>query len=600
VYESDKPISIGTLIQIPLKSHIKKAIILEETDKPSFETFAISEVLPYKFSQIQLSIAKFISQYYFSSLGEALSLFVPHRVGCCRETTPLINGIKNPTLTPPQQKAYKQIKSLDTSLLFGVTGAGKTEIFISLMADTISQGKSAIMLMPEISLTPQMQKRLESYFGDMVAIWHSKLSKKKKEQILDDIYSGKVRIVAGARSALFVPFEDIGLIIVDEEHDDSYKSMSNPRYHARDLAVYMGKKLGAKVLLASATPTPSSYHKYEVIQLKEPYIKTKKTYKFISGYEITDEMIRYIQANYQAHMQTLIFVPTRANFKYLYCSSCGKTHTCPYCSVGMALHRQDKLLKCHYCNYTQAIVQECSFCGASPLLSNRIGTQEAIEQIQSKIPSIKIQQFDKDSITTPNKLKKALKSFDDGDTDILLGTQMLSKGHDYANITLAIVTGMDYVLGLADYRARERAMSLLTQIAGRSGRAKEATILIQSQNQEFFASYLDDYEKFLLDELEFLKMANYPPYSYLARVLISHKDDKKAAKLTLDTATKLQTFEDIEIVGSGKAPIEKISNRYRYQILLKSHKRVDLLKALHSIYTPLSHLQIDIDPVDFS
>jgi primosomal protein N' (replication factor Y) len=266
----------------------------------------------------------------------------------------------------------------------------------------------------------------------------------------------------------------------------------------------------------------------------------------------------------------------------------------------MALHREQKMLKCHYCNFTQIILQECSFCGASPLLSNRIGTQEAIEQIQAALPHIKIQQFDKDSITTPTKLKNALKNFANKKSDILLGTQMLSKGHDYANITLSVITGVDYILGLCDYRARERAMSLVTQIAGRSGRAKEATILIQSNNQEFFQRYLADYEEFIKDELEFLQMASYPPYTYLARVLISNKDDSKAAKTTLDTTSKLKSFEDIEIVGSGKAPIEKIANRYRYHILLKSPQRLKLLQALRSIYTTNKDVQIDIDPIEFS
>jgi primosomal protein N' (replication factor Y) len=397
-----------------------------------------------------------------------------------------------------------------------------------------------------------------------------------------------------------VPFENLGLIIVDEEHDDSYKSINNPRYNARDIAVYMGQKIGAKVLLASATPTPSSYHKYPVIRLKKPYIHTKKTYQFIGGNDITSEIISALRQVHQKGEQSLVFVPTRANFKYLYCSSCGKTHTCPYCSVGMALHREKRLLKCHYCNFTQSIIQECSFCGASPLLSNRIGTQEAIEQIQSQLPDIKIEQFDKDSITTPTKLKKALKNFAEKKSDILLGTQMLSKGHDYANITLSVITGVDYILGLCDYRARERAMSLVTQIAGRSGRAKEATILIQTNNQEFFQSYLNDYEDFIKDELEFLRIASYPPYAYLARVLISNKDDSKAAKMTLDLTTKLKLHTNIEIVGSGKAPIEKIANKYRYHILLKSHQRVSLLQALRDIYTPSRDIQIDMDPIEFS
>jgi len=599
-YESDIDIPIGTLISVPLKSKTKQAIILSKVSKPEFDTSKIESISEYRYSDTQLDIAKFIASYYFSTFSEALSLFVPYKVYQPHSTKTIPQDISKPTLTLAQSKAYEEISSQDISLLFGVTGSGKTEIFISLIADTIKQGKSAIMLMPEISLTPQMQARLERYFGSRVAIWHSKLTKSQKSKILQGIYDGTIDIVAGARSALFVPLLDVGVIIVDEEHDDSYKSINSPRYNARDIAVYMGKKIKAKVLLASATPTPSSYHKYPVVRLKTPYRPTKKSYHFINGNDITPQIIQAIDATYKKGEQSLVFVPTRANFKYLYCSSCGKTHTCPYCSVGMALHREKKMLKCHYCNFTQIIPQECSFCGSSPLLSNRIGTQEAIEQIQSALPHIKIQQFDKDSITTPTKLKNALKNFANKKSDILLGTQMLSKGHDYANITLSVITGVDYILGLCDYRARERAMSLVTQIAGRSGRAKEATILIQSNNQEFFQRYLADYEEFIKDELEFLQMASYPPYTYLARVLISNKDDSKAAKTTLNATSKLKSFEDIEIVGSGKAPIEKIANRYRYHILLKSPQRLKLLQALRSIYTTNKDVQIDIDPIEFS
>jgi primosomal protein N' (replication factor Y) len=599
-YESDIDIPIGTLVSVPLKSKTKQAIILSKVSKPEFDTSKIESISEYRYSDTQLDIAKFMASYYFSTLSEALSLFVPYKVHQPHSTKTIPQDISKPTLTLAQSKAYEEISSQDISLLFGVTSSGKTEIFISLIADTIKQGKSAIMLMPEISLTPQMQDRLERYFGSRVAIWHSKLTKSQKSKILQGIYDGTIDIVAGARSALFVPLLDVGVIIVDEEHDDSYKSINSPRYNARDIAVYMGKKIKAKVLLASATPTPSSYHKYPVVRLKTPYIPTKKNYHFIGGNDITPQIIQAIDTTYKKGEQSLVFVPTRANFKYLYCNSCGKTHTCPYCSVGMALHREKKMLKCHYCNFTQSIIQECSFCGASPLLSNRIGTQEAIEQIQLALPHIKIQQFDKDSITTPTKLKNALKDFANKKSDVLLGTQMLSKGHDYANITLSVITGVDYILGLCDYRARERAMNLVTQIAGRSGRAKEATILIQSNNQEFFQRYLADYEEFIKDELEFLQMASYPPYTYLARVLISNKDDSKAAKTTLDTTSKLKSFEDIEIVGSGKAPIEKIANRYRYHILLKSPQRLKLLQALRSIYTTSKDVQIDIDPIEFS
>ena len=478
-----------------------------------------------------------------------------------------------------------------------MTGSGKTEIFISLMINKIEEGKRCIFLMPEISLTPQMEKRLERYFKKRVIIWHSKLTKKQKDKRLKAIYRGEVDIVAGARSALFTPLKDVGLIIVDEEHDDSYKSMMKPRYHARDMAVYIGAKLKAQVILASATPSLNSYYKYDVVRLKKAFIESNKRYSFIEGTTLTHDIIERIEDNFRRGEQSLLFVPTRGNFKYLYCQNCGKTHLCPYCSVGMALHTYARHLKCHYCNHTEAIRESCSYCGHMPLTTQRIGTVEAKEIIENSIKDIVVEQFDKDSITTHAKLKKALKRFEAKESHILLGTQMLSKGHDYANITLSVILGIDYILGLSDYRAREKAMSLLVQIAGRSGRAKSSEVVIQTSNSDFFNLFLDDYEEFLKDEMEFIKDF-YPPFVSLAKVLISHKDEIKGAKITLDTVNRLKEFNEVEIVGYGKAPIEKIANKFRYQILLRCMDRVPLLKALHTIKSPL--IEIDIDPVDFS
>ncbi len=506
-------------------------------------------------------------------------------------------GIPRPTLSTDQQKAYKQLLKKDRALLFGVTGSGKTEIFISLMIKTIEEGKQCIFLMPEISLTPQMQRRLEKYFGKRIVMWHSKLTKKKKEEILEKIHKNEVDIVAGARSALFTPLSNLGLIIVDEEHDDSYKCMMKPRYHARDMAVYMGQKLGAKVLLASATPSLSSYHKYEVVRLKKPFIETQKNYNYVEGLTLTNGMIKRLEENFRAGEQSLVFVPTRGNFKYLFCQKCGVTHMCPYCSVGMALHRNQRYLKCHYCNYVEAIRSVCSHCGHEPLTSQRIGTQEVKEMIELAISDIVVEQFDRDSITTATKLKNALKRFEAKESHLLLGTQMLSKGHDYANITLSIIFGIDYILGVSDYRARERAMSLLIQIAGRSGRAKSADIIIQTSNRDLFELYLNDYEAFLKDEMFFVEDM-YPPFVTLSRVLISHQKEEKASKITLDTVTKLKEFKDVEIVGHGKAPIERIANKYRFNILLRSKSRKSMLKALHFVKSPL--VEIDMDAVDFS
>jgi len=580
-------------------------MVLKEVEKPeAFETSEILNVLETYYTLEQIEIAKFIAYYYFSSLGEALALFVPRRVRLPshqildgQQGVMAITPYAFPSLSSDQQKAYETLLTKEKALLFGVTGSGKTEVFISLMAKTIQEGKKCIFLMPEISLTPQMENRLKKYFGERMVMWHSKLTKKKKEAIVEKIYNNEVDIVAGARSALFSPLENVGLIIVDEEHDDAYKAMMKPRYHARDMAVYMASKLGAKVVLASATPSLASYHKYEVVRLKKPFRETKKNYHFVGGTSLTNQMIKKLKSNFEAQEQSLLFVPTRGNFKYLYCQKCGKTHLCPYCSVGMALHRKVRHLKCHYCNYTEAIRESCSYCGHTPLTSERMGTSEAKEMIEYGIPELVVEQFDRDSITTAGKLKKALKRFENKESQLLLGTQMLSKGHDYANITLSIILGMDYILGLSDYRARERAMSLLIQVAGRSGRAKSAEIIIQSQNKEFFSIYLNDYEAFLRDEMLFVEDM-YPPFVSLARILVSHVKEEKAGKTTLDTVTKLKMFKEIEIVGHGKAPVERIANKFRFNILLRATKRSTLLKALHQVNNPL--IEIDMDPVEFS
>ena len=613
-YASTEEIIKGSVISVPLKTTLKEAVVLSQIKQPTFDCAEIVSVSERYYTSEQMDIAKFISEYYFSSFSEAISLFLPYRrVGFQAHhersenivfQSSAIDGrhesppYRSPNLSKMQQKAYESILKKDRALLFGVTGSGKTEIFISLFSKMIEKGKTSIFLMPEISLTPQMEKRLKVYFGDKVAMWHSKLTKKKKESILKGIEAGEICIVAGARSALFVPLSNLGLIVVDEEHDDSYKAMTRPRYHARDVAVLMGQKLGAKVLLASATPSIASYYKYDVVKLDKAFVQSEKKYQFITGDKLNHTMLHALHTHYKAGNQSLLFLPTRGNFKYLYCESCGKTHLCPYCSVGMALHRKYKHLKCHYCNFTEAIADTCTQCGYAPLKSERMGTVEAIEVISEAIEGIQVEQFDKDSITTAKKLKEALGRFESGESHLLLGTQMLSKGHDYANITLSVIMGLDYILGLADYRARERAISLLFQIAGRSGRALADEVIVQTGDPEFFQTYLSDYELFIKDELLFLEMADYPPFSSLARILIAHKDEAKAGKITLDTVTKLKTFKDIEVVGSGKAPVERIANKYRFNILLRAKNRVPLLKALHAV--DCREIEIDFDPVEFS
>ena len=501
-------------------------------------------------------------------------------------------------LSAQQQRAYDFVSSHPLSLLFGDTGSGKTEIYMKILEDTINAQKSAIFLMPEISLTPQMQKRLKEKFGDLVAIWHSKITKKRKEKIIHGLENGEIKIIAGARSSLFVPIPNLGTIIVDEEHDDSYKASNRPRYHARDVAIYMGKVLGARVVLGSATPSLSSYHKFPFFRLKETFFETQKSIVFQKEEEgISEWILQELSNTLAQNHQAIIFLPTRANYKYLTCFECGKFVECPFCSVGMSIHRDRNALRCHYCNYMERIPQVCPSCKSEKLKTNRIGTAQVVAQLSEQFKDKRFVKFDRDEITTQTKLKKILKEFNDREIDVLVGTQMLSKGHDYHDIRLAVVFGIDTILAMADYKARERALSLLLQVAGRSGRRGEGKVIVQSNNADFFSHYIDDYEKFLQDELHYRKDL-YPPFTKLMKILISHKSKQKALGILDALQNCLQDASDIEVVGFGEAPIAKIASKFRFQVLLRATSTKALLQIAHKC--KCKECEIDIDPVQFS
>ena len=595
----------GALVEVKVKNRLYKGYVLQETQKKDFECQEIESVTEFFLPKEYIDIAKFISSYYFCSIGEALGLFVPFKKDFFKESIPrydskaTYSGTLNVNqddikLSKRQSEALNFIKSHQTSLLFGDTGSGKTEIYIKLIYEAIKSGKSAIFLMPEISLTPQMEKRLKKYFKESVAIWHSKITKRKKEKILDDIYSRKVKIVAGPRSALFLPMRDLGLIVVDEEHDDSYKSHSRPRYNARDLAIYFGKKLNCKVVLGSATPSLNSYVKFPYFRLKGSFYEGKKSFIWDSSLEsLPQKVIESIKETLENKKQAIIFLPTRANFKYLICSDCGKSVKCPYCDVSMSLHFDKRALVCHYCNFTTPIIKSCPNCGSNSLHSFRVGTSQIVQDLREIFKDVRIEKFDKDEMTTINKLQKRLKEFAEKKIDILVGTQMLSKGHDYPDVGLSVILGIDYILNMADFRARERAVSLFLQIAGRSGRKDEGKVVVQTLNREFFERFLD-YEDFLKEEINYRK-GLYPPFKRLALIIFSNKDKDRAKDSMESMLKELKRFEDIEIVGFGEAPIFKIKNRFRYNILLRS----DSVKSLHQAinFSKTKFCEIDIDPI---
>jgi primosomal protein N' (replication factor Y) len=424
------------------------------------------------------------------------------------------------------------------------------------------------------------------------------VTKKRKEQILEGIHSGRVKIVAGARSSLFLPLKDIGLIVVDEEHDDSYKASNRPRYHARDTAIYMGQVLDAKVLLGSATPALTSYHKFPHFRLKGTFFEGSKKIHFIpEAQEISERIYEEIGSVLEEGNQAIIFLPTRANYKYLTCFECGKFVECPFCSVGMSIHLERNALRCHYCNYVERIPKACPTCKSESLKSNRIGTAQVVSDLSAMFPKKNFFKFDRDEITTETKLKKALKSFNDKEIDVLVGTQMLSKGHDYHDIKLVVVFGIDSILAMADFRSRERALSLLLQVSGRAGRKGEGKVLIQTSNREFFEHYIHDYEQFLKDELPYRKDL-YPPYKKLMKFLVSHKNKYKAKETLEQLQLMLEEIQDVDVVGFGEAPINKIASKFRFQVLLRSSSPKALLELAQRCKIP--NVEIDIDPVSFS
>ena len=611
-YQSDTLLEIGMQVSITLSKREMKGVVIESTEQPTFKTQSINEVFPFFFSSTQIKMAQFMAEYYGCSLGEALNLCVPFermdpRCSVRGElvepqiTLRQAQGERIPidvTLSPTQSEALNFIRSHPVSLLFGDTGAGKSEIYMKRMDEILNEGKRALLLLPEISLTPQMEERFKHHFGESFVLWHSKMTPKQKRITLEKIYDGTARIVAGPRSALFLPLKDLGIIVVDEEHDESYKSSSRPRYHARDMAVYMGNILNIPVVLGSATPSLSSYAKYPYFRLRGGYYTSKRTFVFEPSVEaMTPSIDAAIIKNYHEDHQAIVFIPTRANFKYMICDVCGYTIECPFCSVGMSLHRNAKALKCHYCNYTEVLPRLCPKCQSSKLTSSRLGTAEAVEHLGTIAQGMNVAQFDRDVITTQNKLIKTLKAFNNREIDLLVGTQMLSKGHDYHDISLAVVMGIDNLLAQADYRSREKALSLLVQIAGRSGRKDDSTVIVQSFNESFFRAYLDDYELFLQSELR-IREGKYPPQKKLARLLFSHANGLKAKEVMEEASGRLHTINTIEVVGFGASPIEKIGGKYRFQILLRSDKSTELIRAIKLIKSPLC--EIDMDPIEFT
>lgn len=599
-YESEEELPLLSEVLVPLgKKQNIKAIVLKKVQKPEFPTKAISENLHKSLSDEQFELAHFISTYYTCKLSFVLGSFE----SSSPYTPKPIHINKAPNLSPKQSKALNFIKNEPASLLFADTGSGKTEIYISLIKEYLARGEQVLLLMPEISLTPQMQKRLSVYFEGVFFMWHSKISKTKKQKALQSLENGEILLVAGARSALFLPFRKLKLIIVDEEHDNSYKASDNPRLNARDLALFLGAKMGMKVLLGSATPSATSFYRQKSFRLKGTFYESEKEFIYDeSELSVSSTLLRELRTSLRANKQAIVFLPTRAHFRQIVCQNCAQTIKCPFCSVAMSLHKDKNALKCHYCGFAQSINQSCPNCGGTLLEAQKIGTSELCERLNAELSGefkeLKIAQFDSDTTTTQKKLTSVLQDFNDKKIDILVGTSMLAKGHDYHSVDLSVILGLDEYLWRANFRAKEETLALAMQVAGRAGRKGKARVLCQTKQRAFFERYLEDYEGFLHEELNERKEL-YPPFTRLLRLIIEDKSQEKANELCQKLASECKKLKKLQVVGYGACALELINNKFRFYVLLRAKTHIPLLRvALYA--SQFKEVICDIDPIEFS
>ncbi len=511
------------------------------------------------------------------------------------------------SLTEDQQNILNKIKTTlqsgtyKTFLLHGVTGSGKTAVYIQSVKEALKLGKSSLILVPEISLTSFFSHRLVSAFGSQVAVLHSSLSAGERFDEWRRIKSGEAKVVIGTRSAIFAPLESLGLIIVDEEHDSSYRQQETPPYNARDLAVVRAKLANAVVVLGSATPSLESFYNAKTKKYGYLHLPNRIKKRSLPSVEIVDmrnvfakegrvviskKLLEAIEETAHRNEQSIILLNRRGFSQFVLCSYCGETIRCKNCDITLTYHKNRNLLLCHYCNFQLPKPMNCPFCRSENLSFIGEGTEKVEELIRKSFPKLRIARLDRDNVQKRNELETILRDFSEGKIDMLVGTQMISKGHDFPNVTLVGVISVDNILALPDFRASEKAFQLLTQVAGRSGRGeKKGHVLIQTFHPEHYAiqyASRQNYEEFYHKEAEFRRKLSYPPFAALACVLIQHQDYRHAVSTALAFKTFLQEANvrgQVNIMEISQAPIARIKGKHRLQILVKSQNR----RVLHEV-----------------
>ncbi|MGJ7922448.1 primosomal protein N' [Neobacillus sp. LXY-4] len=537
------------------------------------------------------------------------------------KTTPL-------SLTDQQAAAIKPILSTiredrhEVFLLYGVTGSGKTEIYLQSIQEVIEKGKEAIVLVPEISLTPQMVNRFKERFGDLVAVLHSGLSQGEKYDEWRKIQRKEVRVAVGARSAIFAPFENLGIIIIDEEHETSYKQEENPRYHARDVAIHRAERYQCPVVLGSATPSLETFARAQKGVYQQLTLSKRMNDQALPSVQIVDmreelragnrsmfsrELFEKLQDRLEKKQQTVLFLNKRGHSSFVMCRDCGYVVLCPHCEISLTYHRVQDNMKCHYCGFETRTPKHCPECQSEHIRYFGTGTQKVEEELGKLLPDARVIRMDVDTTTRKGSHEKLLTEFQEGKADILLGTQMIAKGLDFPNITLVGVLSADTMLHLPDFRSSEKTFQLLTQVSGRAGRHHlPGEVVIQTYTPDHYSIELagdQDFDQFYAKEMMMRKTHQYPPFYYLALVTVSHTELMEVVSVTekITHFLRKSLSNKAAVLGPVASPIPRIKDRYRYQCLIKYKREPELRNSLKKISsqflqeTGKNGLQISID-----
>ncbi len=636
-------IDIGTRVWVPFRNRKILSTVVAFSDFHFPNSKEILGVAGPPLSEKLLRLFQWLSGYYATPLGEIIKSAIP--VSGTAETDQKKQKIASVTLpterpvrlTDEQQMILNRLeKDLEEAtfapyLLYGVTGSGKTEVYLNIIKTALRRHKEAIVLVPEISLTPQLISRFEDRFPNQIAVLHSKLSKKERYQEWLKIRQKEVSIVVGARSAVFAPFENLGVIVVDEEHDSSFKQEERFRYHARDVALVRGQFERSVVILGSATPSLESYdnckkQKLKLLTLSKriddrplPAIEIidlkKHPGRFGDEFVFSNRLLHSLTETLNNHSQAILFLNRRGYAPFLLCQVCSFVMKCPNCSISLTVYIKTQKLLCHHCAFSRSVPDRCQQCQEQKIFPVGLGTEKVEEELKRYFPDAKIARLDRSSTQKGGALLKILSDFGNGKIDILIGTQMVAKGHDFPNVTLVGVILADISLNIPDFRAPERTFQLLTQVAGRAGRGKkEGSVIVQTYNPSHYSLQFakgHDYEGFYMQELAFRKELNYPPFSKIVRFRSSDIRAEKAFEklkwlraISEKVSATQKGLSVLEILGPAPAPLSRIKNKYRFHMLIKSpsHSLIklfmdNLLKYEKELFQSPT-IKIDVDPLN--